>query len=117
MRFLLSKILASRIDQYLTPQSFHELMTQIASAPLAGKVMKGSVGLRKIRFPDRLHNRGKRGGLRVIYRFDMSNNIILLYSVYRKTEQSDLVPRQRELFINLQFTDFTEADEWKIRRN
>jgi mRNA-degrading endonuclease RelE of RelBE toxin-antitoxin system len=60
--------------------------------PDAGKIISGSGGLRKLRWS--AGGKGKRGGLRVIYYWYVSLEIILLLFAYPKNEQDDLTPEQ-----------------------
>ena len=59
--------------------------------PGAGSIIKGSGGLRKIRW--NLPGEGKRGALRVIYYFDQPETIYMVF-MYKKNEQEDLTPDQ-----------------------
>ena len=59
--------------------------------PGAGAMIKGSGGLRKIRW--NLPGVGKRGALRVIYYFDKPETIYMLF-MYKKNKQEDLTPEQ-----------------------
>jgi len=52
---------------YLDDESFTLLQDYLMQRPDAGDVIKGTGGLRKLRFADRRRGKGKRGGLRVIY--------------------------------------------------
>jgi len=62
----------------------------IAVNPLAGDVIPGAEGARKVRWS--LGNKGKRGGVRVIY-FNLSEQgQIILVTMYAKNEQSTLHP-------------------------
>ena len=54
-------------QDYLSDDSFRELQWMLMSNPEAGDMIEGTGGLRKIRFKDAKRNKGKRGGLRVIY--------------------------------------------------
>lgn len=56
--------------------------------PDAGKVLKGSGGVRKLRW--RALGLGKRGGLRVIYYWITKSEQILLLTVYRKNEAANI---------------------------
>jgi hypothetical protein len=73
------------------------LITHIASNPLAGDLIKGSGGLRKMRMP--LEGRGKRGGGRVIYWFHTENRPIVLLFAFAKNEVSDLKPDQLKTLV------------------
>lgn len=60
--------------------------------PGAGAVIKGSGGLRKVRWARA--GAGKRGGYRVIYCWDAKNSSFYMLYVYAKNEQSDLTAAQ-----------------------
>jgi len=64
--------------------------------PEAGKVIEGTGGLRKMRFPDSRHQKGKRGGLRVIYYFWHGGSQFWLFTIYDKDEADDLSPAERK---------------------
>ena len=56
--------------------------------PGAGKVIRGSGGLRKVRWAAK--GRGKRGGARVIYFWWLAQNRILFLDVYAKSQKDNL---------------------------
>ena len=58
--------------------------------PASGDLIRGSGGIRKVRWA--AHGKGKRGGLRVIYYWITRRNHLLLLTLYRKSEVSDLTP-------------------------
>ncbi len=70
------------------------LMESLAVHPEAGKVIPGSGGLRKLRWAAKGH--GKRGGVRVIYFWWLSDDKILLLDVYAKGRQEDLAADEIE---------------------
>jgi mRNA-degrading endonuclease RelE of RelBE toxin-antitoxin system len=107
----------SSANRYFTEQTLGELLSKLAQSPAVGKLIPGYNGVRKMRFPDRIYRRGQRGGLRIIYDYDSNDDVILLYFAYRKTEQSDILPHQRDYIQQIQITDLTEGDLWEIRKN
>lgn len=56
--------------------------------PDSGDVIQGAGGLRKLRWS--LDRRGKRGGIRVIYFWQVAKEHIYLLTLYAKNEISDL---------------------------
>jgi hypothetical protein len=70
------------------------LQTALMFWPDAGDLIKGSGGLRRIRW--NRPGRGKRGALRVIYYWNPPDTIFILFP-YRKNEQEDLTADQLEL--------------------
>jgi len=80
-------------DMGLSDDDLFELETKLLLNPLAGKVIKGTGGARKIRFATQ--EKGKRGGARVIYvNVIVDEAIYLLYS-YPKSIKDDLTPQER----------------------
>ncbi|CAK0774107.1 putative transcriptional regulator [Gammaproteobacteria bacterium] len=64
----------------------------IARNPLAGDVISGSDGARKVRWA--ASGRGKRGGARVVYFHLSSQGAVLLIAVYVKSEHESLPANQ-----------------------
>lgn len=60
----------------------------IATNALAGDVIPGADGARKVRWS--LAGKGKRGGVRVIYFHLGANGVLLLVAVYAKSDQANL---------------------------
>lgn len=67
--------------------------------PAAGEVIRGTHGLRKLRWA--ASGRGKRGGARVIYYLQASADRIYLVYGYVKAEQENLTPQQLKLLAAL----------------
>jgi hypothetical protein len=68
MRFIETPILTRAIMELLDDQDYQSLQLALLYRPERGAVIRGSGGLRKVRWP--LPGQGKRGGLRVIYFWD-----------------------------------------------
>ena len=62
----------------------------IAAHPLAGDVIPGAGGARKVRWS--CGHRGKRGGVRVIYFNLDEQGYIVLITLYAKNEQATIPP-------------------------
>lgn len=69
--------------------------------PLAGDVVVGTGGLRKLRFTDGRRQMGKRGGLRVIYYWWLPGAQFWLFTVYGKDVQDDMDATQKKLLAKL----------------
>lgn len=76
-----------------------ELKKKLDLDPMAGDVIKGTNGLRKIRIP--LPGRGSLGGGRVIYFQVVEPASILLLGLYAKNVQEDLNEEQKQVIIRL----------------
>jgi hypothetical protein len=66
-----------------------------------GAVIAATGGLRKARFNDPRRNKGKRGGLRVIYFWWQESDQFWLFTLYDKNEMDALTPKQREALAHL----------------
>lgn len=90
--FVETPIFTRRIGNYLDDDEYGRLQRFLAEHPDAGKIIRGSGGMRKIRWAG--SGRGKRGGLRVIYFWWVSTDRISMLLVYPKSERDDLAPDQ-----------------------
>ncbi|MDG5813450.1 type II toxin-antitoxin system RelE/ParE family toxin [Chitinispirillales bacterium ANBcel5] len=91
MIFIETSVFTKAITSLVSDDTYKRLQDELALRPEAGAVIKGSGGLRKIRWY--LNRTGKRGGVRVIYYFDEPDRIYMLFA-YRKNQQEDLTPSQ-----------------------
>lgn len=65
--FFETKSFTASIPEYLADDAYRELQQVLLKNPMAGDVMPGTGGFRKMRWADSRRGKGKRGGLRVIY--------------------------------------------------
>ena len=84
-------------SDYLDEDAFRDLQNVLMADPLAGDVIEGTGGLRKLRFSDKRRGKGKRSGIRVIYYWWDEGRQYWLFTLYDKDEASDLTPSQRKL--------------------
>lgn len=66
----------------------HAFIDWIAANPLAGDVIPGADGARKVRWA--VQGRGKRGGARVIYFNITEDGLLVLVAVYTKAERENM---------------------------
>ncbi|MCI0693148.1 type II toxin-antitoxin system RelE/ParE family toxin [candidate division KSB1 bacterium] len=92
MQFIEAPIFTRRLKTLLTEEEYRELQNELIKRPEAGAVIRGSGGLRKLRWS--VSGRGKRGGVRVIYYWFLSQEQFLMLFIYPKSEQDDLTPEQ-----------------------
>lgn len=62
--------------------------TYLSQNPLVGEVIKGTGGLRKIRWAT--SHRGKSGGVRVIYYNLLDDGVIICLAIYAKNQRETL---------------------------
>lgn len=84
-------------ETYLDDEAYQALQVALIAEPKQGDVIAGTGGLRKTRFEDKRRNKGKRGGLRVIYYYQVSELEFLMFTLYGKDEMSDLTEKQKAL--------------------
>lgn len=82
--------------EYLDDDAYRELQNALLKNPVAGDVIAGSGGLRKVRHADSRRGKGKRGGLRVIYYWWLGGSEFWLFAVYNKDEVDDLGAKERK---------------------
>lgn len=95
MLFVELAAFTKRLFDILDDSSYTELQVYLARFPAAGKLIRNSHGLRKIRWAAKGH--GKRGGARVIYYWRTSEGQIILARIYTKNESEDLSPGELKL--------------------
>lgn len=67
-----------------------EFINWIAQNALAGDVIPGSQGARKVRWS--VAGKGKRGGVRVVYFNLTEQGVVLLVMMYTKSDRSNIAP-------------------------
>jgi hypothetical protein len=70
-------------------------VTWIAANPVAGDVIEGTGGARKVRFAGK--GKGKSGGYRVITFFTGTDIPVFLLNIFSKNEKTDLTPKERRV--------------------
>jgi hypothetical protein len=86
-------------QKVLTESERNAVIDVLATNPLAGVLIKGADGLRKMRIG--LGGRGKRGGGRVIYWFHSDGFPIVLLAMFAKNEASDLTSKELAALIRI----------------
>ncbi|WP_055326067.1 hypothetical protein [Ralstonia solanacearum] len=85
----------------LSDDEYSALQQELLAQPDAGDVIKGTGGLRKLRFSDKRRGKGKRGGLRVIYYHWDGGSQFWMFVVYDKDEAADLSSDERKVLARL----------------
>ncbi len=92
MVFVETPIFTRRVQDLLSEDQYRDLQDELRKHPDAGSNIKGSGGLRKLRWG--IEGRGKSGGLRVIYCWVVAQYRIFMIYMYPKRKQDDLSPEQ-----------------------
>jgi hypothetical protein len=72
------------VGDYLDDDEYRALQKALVANPEAGTVIRGSGGVRKLRWD--ADSRGKRGGVRVIYFRRVQPALIWMLTIYAKNE-------------------------------
>ena len=76
----------------MSDEEYKDLQVALVSRPDMGDLIKGSGGLRKVRWS--LAGTGKSGGVRAIYYWVMNDDYIRMLYVYPKGKQENLTQAQ-----------------------
>lgn len=76
-----------------------ELLAHLKNNPKDGDVIRGTGGIRKIRWSR--PGSGKRGGIRVIYYFYDKNGILFMLTAYAKNDKVDLNSQEKQKYCDL----------------
>lgn len=88
MVFIETSTFTKLITKYLSDDEYLGLQTLLLQFPDTGNIIRGTGGVRKLRW--QLPGKGKRGGLRVIYYWQVSEDEIWLLTVYGKSERESI---------------------------
>lgn len=86
--FVETKLFTELVGQYLSDDEYLELQLSLVANPEAGDLVRGSGGLRKLRW--RVAGRGKSGGIRVIYYLRSQQGQMWMLTLYAKNEEENI---------------------------
>ena len=92
MRFVETPVFTTAIQRHLDDEQYRQLQIALMLRPEQGPVIRGSGGLRKVRWATT--GAGKRGGLRVISYWAPGDQTFYMVYAYGKSEQGDLTAAQ-----------------------
>ncbi|BAF71661.1 type II toxin-antitoxin system RelE/ParE family toxin [Sulfurovum sp. NBC37-1] len=95
MIFIESKLFEKLREKYLEDENYRQLQNFLLEQPLAGDVIQGTGGLRKVRWS--ANDKGKRGGIRTIYLYITDKSHIHFLTLYAKNEVSDLTTQEKKI--------------------
>ncbi len=104
MRFVETPVFTRVISDLLEDDNYQALQMALVLRPEQGAIVRGSGGLRKLRWG--LAGRGKRGGVRLIYYWDKLTETFYMLYAYTKQEQGDLTADQVKILGRLVRKEF-----------
>ncbi len=90
MVFIEADIFTSQLEDNLTDDDYALLQNALIANPESGVVIQHSGGLRKFRWQSSFNDKGKRGGVRVIYYYVDHRDQIFMVFIYPKGVKDDL---------------------------
>jgi hypothetical protein len=94
MIFIETSIFTKWLPTYLSDDEYWNLQNFLMEKPEAGDIIQGAGGLRKLRWS--LNNKGKRGGIRIIYYRQIADDHIYMMTLYTKSEMTDLSTKDKK---------------------
>lgn len=82
------------VKKLLNDQDLASLVDYLQLDPEAGDVIQGTGGVRKLRWANPKSNKGKSGGLRILYYY-AKGTLILLLSAYSKSNAENITAEQK----------------------
>jgi hypothetical protein len=102
--FVETSLFTKLLGEYLGDEDYRALQNHLIADPGSGAVIKGSGGVRKIRW--RAGGKGKSGGLRVIYYWAAAVEQVFMLTLYGKSEKENLSSADLRVVVRL----LTEMD-------
>lgn len=94
--FIESSEFSAWVSEYMPDEAYAALQRELLADPRKGTPLPGCGGLRKIRTPDPVRGKGKRGGFRIIYLHVPEANVIFMMDIYGKGEKEDLSAAEKK---------------------
>jgi mRNA-degrading endonuclease RelE of RelBE toxin-antitoxin system len=89
--FIETMLFTQLVREYLSDEEYQQVQLEIIRNPGLGSVIRGSGGVRKVRW--RASGRGKRGGYRIIYFVRRPKGEVWMLTIYPKSIR-DSIPAQ-----------------------
>jgi hypothetical protein len=116
VEFIEAPVFSKLVASYLDDDSYRSLQQHLTEDAEAGDVIPGTGGFRKARWADSHRQKGKRGGLRIIYYHFAGDSQIWLMTLYDKDEAADLTPAEKRILRAAIEREIDERARRKARR-
>ena len=88
MIFIETSTFSKLLSKYLEDEEYRSLQTYLLQKPDAGAIVRGSGGVRKVRWS--VEGKGKSGGVRIIYYWKKPGHEIWMLTIYSKSEKATI---------------------------
>jgi hypothetical protein len=89
-----TKYFSKLAKKLLSDDAMNELFDYLEQYASMGDIIQGAGGVRKLRWKTGKDNKGKSGGVRVIYYYELDNMVILI-TLYSKKEKENLTQSEK----------------------
>lgn len=97
MEIIETPVFSRKISKILSDDEYSKLQRELVANPGAGTIIPGCQGLRKLRW--NTPGGGKRGGLRIIYYWYITEEKLYMLFAFKKSERVDLTKDQKKILI------------------
>lgn len=83
-----------KAEKLFSEEALEEFYDYIGQNPKLGKIITGTSGVRKIRWKTGLNDKGKSGGVRILYHYS-EDLLVLLITAYGKSDKDNITDAER----------------------
>jgi mRNA-degrading endonuclease RelE of RelBE toxin-antitoxin system len=95
MLFIETPVFTEDVQILLSDDEYRRFQQYLADNPTSGEVIQDTGGLRKVRWA--CGGKGRRGGVRIIYYYKVSDLQIRLLLIYKKGVKDDLSAKEKQI--------------------
>src|SRR5271163_8623 len=99
MQFVEFPYFTKWVVENLSDEEYQKIQEELIKNPRKGDIIPHGHGLRKLRW--KFKDKGKSGGVRIIYYLWLSHEEILMIYIYPKNEREDLTKEQLKLLAKM----------------
>ena len=92
MKFIETSFFTKQVTSLFKDDEYAEIQGYMIKNPDIGDIISGSGGIREFRWS--LNERGKRGGVRILYYWHVSEDVFYMLLMYPKGKQANLTKEQ-----------------------
>jgi hypothetical protein len=104
VRFVETQVFTASLRRHLGDERYRALQLALVLRPGQGLLIPRGGGLRKLRWG--AEDRGKRGGVRIVYYWAVAEDVCFMLYVYAKNEQGDLTAAQMRVLVRMVREEF-----------
>ncbi len=85
-----------KAGKLLSEDALEELYDYLEECPDSGQIIQGTGGIRKLRWASGKNNKGKSGGVRILYHYS-KEVMVLLITLYSKSEKENITQAEKSI--------------------